>query len=102
MDAISRHDDLVGVYCIGGGMEGAIEAMRETNKSEKIGCLVNELTPQSRQALLERRISGVFQTPLRELCADLIATMVHTIEQGMAETPGQRFLPAQLWLPESL
>ncbi|ULJ75584.1 LacI family DNA-binding transcriptional regulator [Rhizobium gallicum] len=102
MDAVSRHHDLVGVYCIGGGMEGAIEALQETNKGEKIGCLVNELTPESRQALLERRITGVFQTPLRELCADLIATMVHTIEHGMAETPGQRFLPAQLWVPESL
>lgn len=102
MDVISRHTDLVGVYCIGGGMEGAIEALQETNRGDTIGCLVNELTPASRQALLERRITGIFQTPLRELCADLMATMVHTIENGMAETPGQRFLPAQLWVPESL
>ncbi|MFK0207845.1 LacI family DNA-binding transcriptional regulator [Agrobacterium sp. NPDC090283] len=102
MDVISRHGDLVGVYCIGGGMEGAIEALQETDKGDRIGCLVNELTPESRQALLERRICGIFQTPLRELCADLMATMVHTIEHGMAETPGQRFLPAQLWVPESL
>lgn len=102
MDTISRHHDLVGLYCIGGGMEGAIEALREANKGEKIVSLVNELTPESRQALLERRIAGVFQTPLHDLCADLIATMVHTIEQGMAETPGQRFLPAHLWVPESL
>lgn len=102
MDVMSRHSDLVGVYCIGGGMEGAIEALQEMNKGDKIGCLVNELTPESRQALLERRITGVFQTPLRELCADLIATMVHTLEHGMAEIPGQRFLPAQLWVPESL
>lgn len=102
MDTISKHQDLVGIYCIGGGMEGVIEALREGNRSEKIVCLVNELTPESRQALLERRISGVLQTPLPELCADLIATMVHTIEHGMAETPGQRFLPVHLWVPESL
>lgn len=102
MDTIARHDDLAGVYCIGGGMEGAIEALQEIDKTGKIGCFVNELTPESRQALLERRITGVFQTPLRELCTDLISMMIHTIEQGMAETPGQRFLPAQLWVPESL
>lgn len=83
-------------------MEGVIEALQQENRHENIVCLVNELTTESRQALLERRISGVFQTPLRELCADLLATMVHTIENGMAETPGQRFVPAHLWVPESL
>lgn len=102
MDTISRHPDLVGLYCIGGGMEGAIEALQEEDNGERIAGLVNELTPESRQALLERRIAGVFQTPLKELCADLVMTMVHTIEQGMAESPGQRFLPARLWVPESL
>lgn len=102
METLSRHEDLVGLYCTGGGMEGAIEALKEANRGERLVCLVNELTPESRQALLERRLAGVLQTPLRELCTDLIATMVHTIEHGMAETPGQRFLPAQLWVPESL
>ncbi|MFK0331933.1 LacI family DNA-binding transcriptional regulator [Rhizobium sp. NPDC090275] len=102
METLSRHTDLVGLYCIGGGMEGAIEALIQENRSEAIACLVNELTPESRQALLERRISGVFQTPLRDLCTDLIMTMIHTREHGMAESPGQRFLPAQLWVPESL
>lgn len=102
LDTLSRHPDLVGVYCMGGGMEGAIEALKDGNRSEQIACIVNELTPESRQALLERRLAGVFQTPLRELCSDLIATMVHTIEHGMAESPGQRFLPAHLWVPESI
>lgn len=102
MDTLSHHPDLVGLYCIGGGMEGAIEALIQQNRSGSIACLVNELTPESRQALLERRISGIFQTPLRDLCADLIMTMIHTKEHGMAENPGQRFLPAHLWVPESL
>jgi len=102
METISRHPDLAGIYCAGGGMEGAIEALRKENRGERIVCVVHELTPESRQALLERRISGVFQTPLKELCVDLVTTMIHTIEQGMAESPGQRFLPARLWVPESL
>jgi LacI family transcriptional regulator len=102
MDTIAKHRDLVGIYCIGGGMEGVIEALQQENRQDTIVCLVNELTPESRQALLEKRISGVFQTSLRELCADLLATMVHTIEHGMADTPGQRFVPAHLWVPESL
>ncbi|MFC3073344.1 LacI family DNA-binding transcriptional regulator [Shinella pollutisoli] len=102
LDTLSRHPDLAGIYCAGGGMEGVIEALQKENRGERIVCIVNELTPESRQALLERRISGVLQTPLKELCIDLVTTMIHTIEQGMAESPGQRFLPARLWVPESL
>ncbi|MGG7517839.1 LacI family DNA-binding transcriptional regulator [Allorhizobium undicola] len=102
LSALSRHENLVGVYCVGGGMEGAIEALREAGEGRGIVTLVNELTPDSRQALLDRTISCVLQTPLRELCADLVSMMVNTIEQGMSDTPGQRFLPPQIWVPESL
>lgn len=99
---LQKHDDVAAVYCAGGGMEGAIGALIEADRGEDVACLVNELTPESRQALLERRISGVFQTPLRDLCADVIAAMLHTIDHGMAENPGQRFLAPVLWTPESL
>lgn len=99
---LARHTDLVGVYCAGGGMEGAIAALREAEQGDAIACLVHELTPESRQALLERRISGVFQTPMRELCTELMLTVAHTIEHGMAENPGQRFVAPILWTPESL
>lgn len=102
LGAIARHPDLVAVYCAGGGMEGAIAGLEEAAASDRIACAVNELTPESRHALLERRISGVFQTPLKALCSDLMATVVHTIENGMAENPGQRFVASVLWTPESL
>lgn len=99
---LARHPDLVAVCCLGGGMEGAIAALQDTPGGEKIACIVNELTPESRQALMERRLTGIFQTPLKELCAELMATVVHTIEAGMAENPGQRFIAPVLWTPESI
>lgn len=102
LGVLARHPDLVGVYCAGGGMEGAIAALHESGADERISCLVHELTPESRQALLERRITGILQTPLKELCTELMATIVHTIENGMAENPGQRFVVPTLWTPESI
>lgn len=98
--AMTRHPDLVGVYCAGGGMEGAIAALRDARASGRIGCVVHELTPESRQALMERQLDGVFQTPLKDICTDLIATAIHTAEQGMAENPGQRFVTPCLLTPE--
>lgn len=102
LGVLARHDDVVGVYCAGGGMEGALAALSERGRGEDVACLVNELTPESRQALLERRVCGIFETPLREVCTELVATMLHTVAHGMAENPGQRFVAPILWVPESL
>ncbi|ACL62844.1 LacI family DNA-binding transcriptional regulator [Methylobacterium nodulans] len=99
---LARHDDVVGIYVAGGGMEGAVAALREVRQPDDVACIVNELTPESTQGLLDRFVSIVMATPLPTLCSDLVAMMVHAIEHGMAEYPGQRFLPIELWTPESL
>ena len=100
--AMHRHPDLVGVYCAGGGMEGAIAALEASRSADPLACIVHEVTPESRQALMGRRITGIFQTPLRDLCAELMTTVIHTVEEGMAENPGQRFVVPHLWTPESI
>lgn len=102
LGVMKRHSDLVGVYCAGGGMEGAISALAEMRQGDSIACLVHELTQESRQALLNGRITGVFQTPLREICTELMSAMLHAVENGMAGNPGQRFFAPVLWTPESL
>lgn len=99
---LEKHPDLVGIYCVGGGMEGAIAALREAGRAEEVMLVVNELTDDSREALQDGTVKFVIGTPLRQLCAELIPLMINTVEKGMAETPGQRFLPFEIWTPESL
>ena len=99
---LDKHPDLTGIYCIGGGMEGAIAAVRESGRADEVMLVVNELTDDSREALQDGTVKIVIGTPLRQLCAELIPLMVHTVDKGMAETPGQRFLPFEIWTPESL
>lgn len=101
VNLLSRHEDLVGLYCAGGGMEGAIEAVREMRKPGDMVLIVNELTPESRAGLLDRTLSVVLSTPIRQIADDLIAMMIAALDNGMAETPGQRFFPAEVWTPES-
>lgn len=102
MEMLENHRDLVGIYCAGGGMEGAILALRESGRSDDVTLIVNEITDETRQALQDGTVSIVIGTPLRQLCAELIPMMVHSVEIGLAETPGQRFLPFEIWTPESL
>ena len=99
---LEKHPDLAGIYCVGGGMEGAIAALRESGRAGEVMLVVNELTDESREALQDGTVKIVIGTPLRQLCAELIPLMIHAVEKGMAETPGQRFLPFEVWTPESL
>lgn len=102
LEMLAKHRDLVGLYCAGGGMEGAITALRESGRASDVVLVVNELTDETRLALQDRTVSIVISTPLPAVCDELATLILHTVANGMAETPGQRFLPFQIWTPESL
>lgn len=102
LDLLARHPDLVGFYCAGGGMEGAIAALRETRQPDDLAVVVNEVTPESRAGLLDRYVTALLATPLPRLCADLVDLMTTRIQHGPAQTPGQHFLRAEIHVPESV
>jgi LacI family transcriptional regulator len=102
LDLLDRHPDLRGVYCAGGGMEGAIAAVEETRAPGTLALVVNELTPESRAALIARRLTMVIGTPLPQLCQDMVRLAAEAVAQGMPSVPGQHFLQPELFLPESV
>lgn len=102
LDMVHRHPDLRGIYCAGGGMEGAIAAMRELRKPGEVALVVSELTTESRKALTDGYVTLVIATPLAALCRDLFELMTKAVLEGMLNTAGQHFLQPDLYLPESL
>ncbi len=102
LDLLNRHPDLRGIYCAGGGMEGAIAALRETRAPGEVALVVNELTPESRAALISRHATMVIATPLTRMCATLVQLSADALGQGAAATVGQHFLQPDLYLPESV
>ncbi|MER5173458.1 LacI family DNA-binding transcriptional regulator [Thioclava sp. GXIMD2076] len=100
LELLDRHPDLCGLYVAGGGMEGAISALRETRGPEEVLLIVNELTPESRLALQDGYAAMVFGTPIEDLVRELLDVIVSTHENGTAAVPGQRFFPPQLWTSE--
>ncbi|WAP66766.1 LacI family DNA-binding transcriptional regulator [Jiella pelagia] len=99
---LERYPDLVGLYVAGGGMEGAIAAFEQHGATEWCSLLVNEITPVSYKGLQSRSVSIVFATPLRELVTELLLLAVSKVDNGLAETPGQRFFSPIIYTPESL
>jgi LacI family transcriptional regulator len=102
LDLLARHPDLRGIYCAGGGMEGAIAALREERKPGDVALVVNELTPESRSALVDRYLTMVIATPQATLCRDLVELMIAHANAGPSNMTGQHFLAPDLYLPESV
>lgn len=102
LDLLHRHPDLVGLYVAGGGMEGAISALREENMAGKIVAVVNEKTPETQAALVDGVLTAALATPLPELSRGLVSHMVRAIETGAADAPGQTFVPFEICISENL
>jgi LacI family transcriptional regulator len=102
LDLLERHPDLRGMYVAGGGMEGAIAALREVRAPGEVTLVVNELTPESRAALADRYAILAICTPLEEFSRDLVALMINAVRNPREGLPGQRFLEPHLYFPESV
>lgn len=102
LDLLQRHGDLAGIYVAGGGMEGAIAALREARPPGKVALIVNELTEDSRAALADGYVTMVIATPLRALCTMLVATMTQTALYGGAALQKPAPFEPQIYLPESV
>ena len=101
LELLNRQTNLRGIYVAGGGMEGAIAALREVRPAGKVALVVNELTSESRKALIDGYVTMVIATPLQELCRDLVEMMVDAVAGKPNTTPSQHFLTPQLYVPES-
>lgn len=102
LNLLQQHPDLVGLYPCGGGMEGAIAALREENCAGRVAAVVNELTPESREALADDIATAVIATPVAALTAETVRLMIGAIERGEASIPGQTFLPFDLFISENI
>jgi len=102
INLLKQHPDLVGFYVCGGGMEGAISAVREEGLAGKLVVVVNELTPDSRSALADDVVTMAIATPVRNLCTELITLMTTSIGSEDDAVPGQSFLPFDIYTSENI
>lgn len=99
LDLLERHPDVVGIYVAGGGMEGAIAALREVRAPGEVALVVNELTRESHLALVDGYVTLIDATPLKALSRELVRLMV-AATTSPETVPGQRFFAPVLHLPE--
>ena len=75
IDLMQTHADLTAIYDCGGGREGLISALREELGQRKLTVVCNELTPDTRTALVDGILDLVLDTPTAALAARLVDMM---------------------------
>ena len=73
---LAEHPDLVGLYISGGGISGALAALRAAGKAGKMVVVGYDLTDVTRAALLDGTMTLVISHPLARLARDAIDGMI--------------------------
>ena len=99
---LARRADLRGIYVAGGGMEGAIAAVRDARAEGRVRLVVSALTPDSRRGLRGGQVTLVIDTPLEKLCRELIARMAAIVPGAPVQPMPPLFLPPDMSVGESV
>ncbi len=100
---LARQTDLRGIYVAGGGMEGAIAALKDAQAASRVALVVPELIRDARDGLKGGWVTLVCSTPLQQLTRDLVALLGKAALAGAVASGGPaHFLSPELFIAESI
>ena len=102
LDLVARNPDLAGLYVAGGGMEGAIRALRDEAAGGRVALVCNELTADSRRALIDGIATMVLSTPLPLLAARAVDLLARALAGPLPEIATQTLLPFEIYVSENI
>jgi LacI family transcriptional regulator len=102
LDMMERNPDLVGLYICGGGMVGVIEAVREEATHAPVAVVCNELTADTRAALIDGTLTAVISTRTGPVAANTVEAMVQSLEKPVTNNPAQILIAFDLHIAENV
>lgn len=97
---LRREPDLVAIYVAGGGMPGAISALRASGRAPSLVTVGNDLTEHTRLGLIDNVLTMIFAHPVQRLAQEAIAQMYRDLAE--AATPRKRVLSFDVVGPENI
>ena len=92
------------MYVGGGGIDGVLQALRDHVDSQPAMSLVAvalDLTPTTREALVNGYLQAVLSHPLPQLAERLVSAMAQALEEPLRATQ-QIIVPFDIHTPESV
>ncbi|KAB2850453.1 MAG: LacI family transcriptional regulator, partial [Hyphomicrobiaceae bacterium] len=96
-EAIERHRDLVGVYCVGGGITGVAAAIEEAGLAEKLVMIGHNCNSETKPHLLSGTIDALVHQ-------DIEAIALHAVECIIErrQPPGYSGIPVEIITKENV
>jgi LacI family transcriptional regulator len=96
------HPDLAGLYVAGGGISGALAALRNSDRAAKLIMVGHDLMDNTRAALLDGTLTLVISHPLRRLAAEAIDGMARAVTARGVAANYTSILPFELHTRENI
>lgn len=99
---LSGEPELAGLFIAGGGVSGAVAALRESGRAQEIAAVAYEMTELTQAALLDGTLTAVISHPLDRLAAQAVELMMAGREAPTAEGYQSVLLPFDIHIGENL
>ncbi len=99
---LDEHPDLVGLYVSGGGISGALAAIRASGRGKDIVTLGYELSEFTRAALIDGTLNFIITHPMQTLAHEAIGAMIRAFDGGGDFAPQSINLSFEVYTSENL
>jgi LacI family transcriptional regulator len=99
---VQQHPDLKGLYISGGGISGALAALRTSGMAGKITVVGYELMDITRARLLDGTLTMVISHPLQRLAEATLAGMLRAAADGAGAGKQTVVLPFDIYTRENI
>lgn len=98
---LRENDDLAGLYISGGGVTGALAALRESGRANEVVAVGYERMDATREALIDGTLDFVIAHPLETLARTAVLKMIEAVD-GEGAAPASVMLPFDILTSENL
>ena len=99
---LERHPDLSALYVAGGGVSGAIAALRDSGRANSVVAVGLDFTEFTRAALLDGTLNFLISHPMQRFAHETIAAMIRSFDGGADFPPQSISLPFEVYTPENI
>lgn len=99
---LETHPDMIGLFISGGGVSGAVAALKESGRARDIVAIGYDLTEVTRAALIDGTLNFLISHPMQSLAHEAIGAMIRAHEGGTDFPPQSIALPFEIYTPENL
>lgn len=99
---LAEHPDMTSLFVSGGGITGAMTALRASGRAGKLVVVGYDLMDSTRAGLLDGTLTVIIAHPLRQLADELIRGMVRAAKSPNDGVNHTRIVPFQIFTKENI